>query len=330
MEFTEDDLKKFSAPLSDTENQNCLNAISMVRDALKGLNYTDDGNSISRSNDMNDTYDYSLEMRSLSGSKKIKIFIQGSYANNTNIRGQSDVDIAIVQEDVFRTHYRDSINNNYPQSGINYGFTDANYPFSLFKDEIQKCLEIKFGSDVERGDKSIKIHGNSYRKNTDTVPCRRYRDYQKDFSNNVNNYDGGIYIVSDKGEAIINYPEQHIKNGRKKNSETNSYYKKMVRIIKYMNYLMGYEREYKIADKMSSFGLESLLWNVPNIIFTKYTRLQLIFDEILIYLSDNQEQIGTYKEANGIKPLCSSPSDIDNYKEFIKELKQYYQMGFSK
>ena len=45
-----------------------------------------------------DTYAYSLDMRSIRGSRKIHLFIQGSYANNTNVRTQSDVDIAVVQE----------------------------------------------------------------------------------------------------------------------------------------------------------------------------------------------------------------------------------------
>lgn len=42
MKFTEAQLKQFAAPLSETENQKCLNAIGMVRDALKNLGFTDD------------------------------------------------------------------------------------------------------------------------------------------------------------------------------------------------------------------------------------------------------------------------------------------------
>lgn len=90
-------------------------------------------------------------MRSLYDTRQIKIFIQGSYANNTNVRTQSDVDIAIVIEEVFQTIYRTGIN-------------DADYHFSVvpdapktFKDEVQECLEYKFGSDVERKNKSIML-----------------------------------------------------------------------------------------------------------------------------------------------------------------------------
>ena len=96
-----------------------------------------------------DTYAYSLDMRSIRGSRKIHLFIQGSYANNTNVRTQSDVDIAVVQEDIFTTEYRSST-SLYPQTDSDYGFTVAPVQEKTFKDEVQECLEQKFGSDVER------------------------------------------------------------------------------------------------------------------------------------------------------------------------------------
>lgn len=158
MKFTEEQLKLYAAPLSETENQKCLNAIGMVRDALKGLGFTDNGRSIKKMFD--DTYAYSLEMRSVSGGRKVSLFIQGSYANNTNVRTESDVDIAVVQEEVFNTEYRSS-SDPYPQSDVDYNFSQSAPASKSFKDEVQECLVEKFGSDVERKNKSIKIHGNT-------------------------------------------------------------------------------------------------------------------------------------------------------------------------
>ena len=138
----------------------------MVRDALKDLGFTDYGTPITPL--YSDTYAYALEMRSTTADRKIKLFIQGSYANNTNVRTQSDVDIAVVQEDIFRTEYRTS--TIYPQSDSDYGFTPVSSSAQIFKDEVQQCLTRKFGRDVERKNKSIKVHGNTYRKDADTVP----------------------------------------------------------------------------------------------------------------------------------------------------------------
>ncbi len=173
----------------------------MVRDALKPLGFTDDGKDIRTL--YSDTYAYSLELRSLTGSRRVKLFVQGSYANNTNVKTQSDVDIAVVQEEVFRTHYRTS--QYYPQSDADYGFTTAPTASKSFKDEVQECLEQKFGSDVERKNKSIKVHGNTYRKDADTVPSLRYRDYSGDYRKDASNYVGGIVIFPDDNTgAIIN------------------------------------------------------------------------------------------------------------------------------
>ena len=90
-----------------------------------------------------------------------------------------------------------------------------------FKDEVQEALEEKFGSDVERKNKSIKVHGNTYRKDADTVPRRRYRDYRQDYRRDASNFVGGVVIYPDNGGMIINYPEQHIAKRSEENSDTN-------------------------------------------------------------------------------------------------------------
>lgn len=323
MKFTESELHQYAAPLSRTEEEHCKNAIAMVRDALKPLGFTDDGKEISPLYE--DTYAYALEMRSYMGQRKVKLLVQGSYANNTNIRGKSDVDVAVIQEEIFRTEYRTYVD---PQRDSDYGFSVASNPAVSFKDEVEKCLRDKFGDDVERKNKSIKVHGNTYRKDADTVPSRRYRDYRKDYRKDSENYIGGIVIFPDHGSAIINFPEQHIANGKKKNVESNYYYKKMVRIIKYMRYLMG-ELQYKSAEPMSSFGLESLLWNIPAREFTKYVSYGWIFDNLLEYLITNIEKLSDYYEANGIKKLCPTNQSADEYKTFIRDLKKFYVYDYS-
>jgi len=320
MKFTEDKLKLYAAPLSETENQKCLIAIAMIRDSMKMLGFTDDNKSISKLYE--ETYSYSLEMRNIGSSRKVKLFIQGSYANNTNVRTQSDVDIAVVQEDIFTTKYRSS--TTFPQSDSDYGFYTSTPSAKSFKDEVEECLKNKFGTDVERKNKSIKVQGNTYRKDADTVPCRRYKDYQNDYHKDPENYIGGILITPDVGSTIINYPEQHIFNGKKKNNETNTYFKKMVRIIKNMRYLMS-DFGYLSADSVSSFGLESLLWNIPNSEFLKYTTYRYTFDEVISYLHVDQTSLGSYKEVNGIKNICQTAVEVENYKLFVRDLKKFYE-----
>lgn len=221
MIFTESMLEEYSKPLSEEEDRQCKNAIGSVGNALKSLGFFDAGNGISPL--YSDTYSYSLQMKHNNG-RQIKLFVQGSYANNTNVRRNSDVDIAVVQEETFNVEYRkDPIR---PQTNADYKFVKADESTTTFKDEVQACLERAFGSSVERKNKSIKVHGNATRKDADTVPCRRYRDYRSDYNKDPSNYVAGIVITPDVGEIIINYPEQHIKNGREKNVATYYHYKK--------------------------------------------------------------------------------------------------------
>lgn len=325
MKFTETMLENYSQPLSATEDQHCKNAIRLVSDALKHLGFTDDGKEISLL--YPDTYAYSLQLRTAGGSRRIKLFVQGSYANNTNVRTQSDVDIAVIQEEVFKTEYRPA-GSYYPQSDADYGFHTVPTPPKTFKDEVQECLEAKFGTDVERKNKSIKVHGNTYRKDADTVPCMRYRDYRGDYSRNEANYVGGIVITPDYGPRIINYPEQHIANGRKKNIETNHHYKKMVRIMKKMRYLMEDSISYSaVAKGVSSFMLESLLWNIDDKWYLDNCgvyRKVFVFQQMISHLLSTKSSFTSYKEANGIKPLCEDNEAYIKLCAFVDALSQFY------
>ena len=314
MIFTEEQLKRFAQPLSDTEKTRCLKAITMAKDALQEIGFTDNNKGIFLLYE--DTVAYSLRMKNELSGREVTMFIQGSYANNTNVRQNSDVDLAVIQEDRFQTKY------GLGQSDNSFGFFSAT-PLSIpFKDEVENCLRKKFGNCVERKNKSIKVCGNTYRNDLDSVPCIRYRDYSKNYSNNADEFVHGIIIQPDNGGKILNYPEQHIENGKQKNMNTNRYYKKMVRIAKTIRNQME-DKGYPNAALISSFGLESLLWNVPDWCFMTYPNYKQIFDCVVDYLHENKNQLQRFTEANGIKPLCSDNLSI--YYGFIIELRDCYK-----
>lgn len=315
MKFTEEQLRNFAKPLSETEEQQCKNAVNMVGEALKELGL-EENRPIERK--FKETPSYQLRMSGGQG-YDVTIFLQGSYANNTNVRRNSDVDIAVVQENIFRTKYRPGASRD------DYGFSVVNPSSISFKDEVEMVLKNKFGEEVKRGNKSIKIVGNSYRKDTDTVPSLRYRDYSRDYQNDANNFVGGILIKPDIGNEILNYPEQHLENGIEKNKYTDYYFKKMVRVGKEMRYRMK-EEGYSSAKKASSFGLECLIWNVPNEHFLQHdNNYTLKFQEIVDYLYFSRDKISTFREVNGIKLLNEDDSQRSAiYKEFIEDLKEYY------
>lgn len=314
MKFTEQDLENYSKPLSDTEIEKCKNAIRMVRDAMKDIGFLDNSNDIESL--IEGTYAFGTILRNKSNNRKVKLFLQGSFANNTNVRQKSDVDIAIILESTFKPKYR------LGTTSANYGHIDSTDSLYTFKDDVQKALQCKFGEDVKRKDKSIKINGNTYRVDTDTVPSMRYRDYSNDYSDLDNNYVEGIVIYPDSGGTIINYPELHIKNGKIKNNSTNYKFKKMVRIMKKIRYIMQ-DNAYSSSNKVSSFGLESLLWNIPDSVFAKYNSYRFVFDELIKYAKEND--ISDFKEANGIKNLFPNQQILSDYSQFIFDINSFFQ-----
>ena len=308
MKFTEERIRLFAAPLSDTENEKCKHAIGEIRKALKGLNYTDDGKEIGTL--VPDTSAYSISMRSTLNSERVTIFIQGSYANNTCVRGDSDVDIAIVREDTTEYTQGQSFLTN------NSKIIEA----KAFKNAVERALKYYFYGDIQRKNKSILVKGNTYRKQADAVPCMSTRHASTTYSS----YDKyGVVIYADDGSIIYNFPKHHIENGKTKNKNTNYYYKKMVRVIKKMRHLMS-DSGYSSANNVSSFGLESLLWNIPDYVFTKYTTYKYEFGEIVSYLYQNTNSFAGYKEANGIKALCPTGYDVNKYASFVRDLYSFY------
>ena len=317
MKFTEIQLNKMASPISQTEEEKCKNAIRMVRDAMKLLNYTDDGKEISSY--LSDTYSYVLNLRQRYSNKEITLLVQGAYANKTNISSESDVDVSVILESTFIPNYRYGIDKS------KYGFSDGTSTVKELKDEVQDALNSYFKyQGVEHHDKSIKVIGNTYRVDADVVPAYRYRDYTNDYLYRQDNYIGGIEIHPDSGGRIINYPEQHIKSGIQKNKDTNYKFKRCVRIVKNMPEKMT-ENGYTVSSKVTSFGLDSLLWNVDNSIYIKYSPLRYSFDEVITFLKNDFDNYEDYLEANAIKKLFADEHTKQAYQQFIKDLNLFFE-----
>lgn len=312
MKFNEETLKIYAQPLSPTEKSMCENAIKMIRDALTDLGFKSES-SIENQNEESAAYTLIMQKPDY----RINIFVKGSYANNTNVRQNSDVDIAIVSERMFHTKYREGVTSE------DYGFVPSKLTVKGFKDEVEKALKDKFNhSEVSRGNIAIRVNGNNYRKDSDCVPCVVYRNYENDLSYDQNNFIEGIYIVSDKGDVIINYPKQHLEQGVNKNKDTKYRYKKIVRIAKELNYQLEEKKNGSFSIK--SYGVESLFYNIPNKCYLKYETLGDTFNEVINHLIENIDDIISFKEANGILNLCKKKEDVLKYQRFVLLLREYF------
>lgn len=317
MKFKESMLKLYAAPLSETEDAKCKHAIEAIRDALKDLGYTDDHKDISLLE--SDTLAYSVSMRNKYSTEKVHIFIQGSYANNTCVRNESDVDIAVVRDDVHEYAFGERFESS---------TTDKKEEAVKLKNTVERTLRNRFPYQVHRGNKSIKVDGNTYRKQADTVPCLLMNYYYRTHLKDYLTHHQGVIIFADDGTVVRNFPKQHIANGKAKNNRTNYYYKKMVRIMKKMRHLMS-DCGYSCANDVSSFGIESLMWNIPDSYFKKYICYGFAFEEIVNYIYTHKAELANYYEANGIKKLCPSQRDVEKYSAFIDRLHSFFEYDYS-
>lgn len=196
--------------------------------------------------------------------RDFKIFLQGSYGNDTNVYRDSDVDIVICLN---QTYYADTT-ALMPVAKGNYdkAFTLATYAYADFKREVLAWLVKHYGSDVVLGKKAIAIKGNGSRRDADVLVCAQHRRYEEASNGVDSQYHEGIVFWTADGTEIINFPKQHRENGTTKHQNTGNLFKPLVRVYKNMRNSMvddGY-----LQDGMApSYFIEGMLWNVPNINF---------------------------------------------------------------
>lgn len=242
------------------------------------------------------------------------IHLQGSYANHTNIYGNSDVDVVVRITMPFEEDLSELDND--AQERFWNEYTDIDYEFSDFHRIVQSCLKnhYNFGN-VEVGDKAIKVESgedNILPIDADVVPCADYRYYEKFDKNGNEDYITGMYFETQtSGRPIVNFSKLHRENGSQKNKETNKRYKPTIRMFKKANENMidmGI-----IGDDIStSYYIEGLLYNVPNKIIDQ-SDLSSRYVDTVEFLED--ADVSRFPEQSEMYPLCddSRPDrwDID-------------------
>jgi hypothetical protein len=185
-----------------------------------------------------------------------EVYLQGSYKNDTNTRGDMDVDLVVQLNSTF-------FYNNLSEEQKKYlGLSLASYEWNDFRSDVLSALKGYYGSLViTEGNKSIKVKAGGGRLPADVVVCAQYRKYRS--PNSYDYVEGVTFWTKNENRQIINYPKIHYDNGVSKHQKTNNQYKPTVRVFKNIrNYL---EENYHISDSLApSYLLECLLYNVPN------------------------------------------------------------------
>ena len=188
-------------------------------------------------------------------------YLHGSYLNDTNIRGDSDVDVVLELTSAF--HHDASAISQYEQDRLASSFQPASHDWNDFRRETLSALEAGFGRGmVSQGNKSIKLKTDPPRLAADVVVCMEHRRYTGYYT-----YVEGItfWALHDK-RWIVNYPKEHYKNGAAKSSRTWDRYKRTVRMFKNArNHLESIGM--MNANLAPSYFVECLLYNAPDSAF---------------------------------------------------------------
>lgn len=268
--YSEDTLTRWTKPPSDSEQTRLETSERMVREAIS-------------------------EDETLS-KKSTEIFGQGSYANDTNVKLNSDIDINVSYTGGYffdlpkdKTEADMGIDKDGP----------SGYSFSEFKNDVEVALVKKFGRDqVKRNDKCITIKGTAQRVQTDVIPTWNYRRY-----NQNKTYVLGVKFFSEKSTgAITNFPKQHIGNGIEKNSKTQRRFKRLTRLHRKLRYKMNDDGA-TINGNITSFLLECLVWNIPDRIMNDYDTWTDRLKQSIIYIHKQTKEESTCKEWGEVSEL---------------------------
>lgn len=200
----------------------------------------------------------------------ILIDLQGSYAHDTNIYGDSDVDVIVHHTGAFHSNKRMLPTDQYDIHERTY--FDATYSWKSFRDDVIEALQGYYGDDFVNlsGNKSIKVLPNGGRLRADVVPVISYRKYDYFYGSESHLHsreDGVAFYHRTTGAAIVNYPQQHYDNAVEKHRLTSQRYKGLVRVFKNMRSYLVDKGILEKADAPSYF-LQGMVYNVPENLFS--------------------------------------------------------------
>lgn len=189
-----------------------------------------------------------------------RIFLQGSYGNDTNIFADSDVDVVICLTSVY---YGDtSYLNDGEKARYEANSSPGGINFNEFKAQVLVWLREKFGAGVKAGKKAIFIPGNGTRRDADVLVCVANKTFTSYPNTGEPAFVEGICFWTSDGEKVVNYPRQHLDNCTAKHGATTSRFKPSIRVLKNMRNAM-IEQGYIKDGLAPSYFLEGMLSNVP-------------------------------------------------------------------
>lgn len=231
------------------------------------------------------------------------IYAQGSYANETNISGDSDIDVVIALQSAF--HSNTSELRPAELAAYQAHHQSSDLTLQSFRDLVIPLLEANFNAHMRS--KCVQVSEGLLRLPADVLICIVYRHYRSFTDLSLQQYDEGVLFYAN-GQTIINYPKRHIAACGEKDNDTRGMFKKIVRVTKNArNHLPSGGRPPVSPGTAPSYFIECLLWNVPN---DRYAgNLGEAYESVVDWLAVNQEDLTRLHCPNGMTTLFQAGPD---------------------
>ncbi len=260
-----------------------------------------------------------------------RVYAKGSYRNNTNVRRDSDVDVAVEYTGINFPTYADSVDPAHidralrlvPYTGPLVDATGGTN-MSLFKDAIGEALTGAFGSSaVTRHNKVFTVRESSRSLAADVVPCATHVHYWS-----VTSSATGIRLLPDRPtwHRVDNYPQQHYTNGVAKNEDTQRRYKRVVRILKSLENRMVTDG---VSPVVPGYLVECLVYGAADRCFSEDSWGSRV-REVLTYIwkdTEDAECEARWLEVNRVKLLFHPTQKWtrQSARDFVRAAWQYVE-----
>ena len=237
---------------------------------------------------------------------KYEIFLQGSYKNDTNLGGDSDVDVVVRLAPKLK-----------PRVVVLSGEQlqeDGSHRFALerwqsFREHAMKAMRARYGKAVKSGRKTLKLPKGKIPADADLVVTLSYKE-------------GIGFYLPDEGRWVVSYPQQHHQRGLKKEKATNERFKRTIRMFKAARKQLVSKRALTKEDAPSYF-IECLLYNVPDGLFAP--KLAPTYTGILAWLKT--AKLNDFQCQNGLVPLFGPQPEqwsVKKARAFVKGLQEMW------
>lgn len=233
----------------------------------------------------------------------LRVYVKGSYANETNVRFDSDVDVVVENRNVFYYDFRPASIAPIPNPLPPYL---GPWTPQRWRQEVEQALKAEFtsaGVDTSGRVAMTVLEVDGSRPSADVVPAFPYKRFD---TTDMTRFHEGSRVVTTDGDHITNYPAQQLANGRAKNVRTGRRYKQFVRALKKAENSLA---DQGVIEELPSYFIECLMWNVPDDVI-RFGDLFQGFEFALLHIHREMRTTGgsDWEEPNALKRLFAESS----------------------